>query len=165
MPNLSEPLAAQSALSAMPSKRQRWRTPVGCVAMLETSPSSRGFLALLTAFSTSGGTTRGDILAQLLQEHRANGRLSLARMLVSGQVFSFPWRNHIWLPMFQFSPEDLSPKPGPRAVRAVLEPFLQGWSLAAWFGEPHAHLNGQRPVDLLDTQLDAVLDAAHSPRG
>jgi hypothetical protein len=150
MPNLSEPLAAQSALSAMPSKRQRWRTPVGCVAMLETSPSSRGFLALLTAFSTSGGTTRGD---------------SLARMLVSGQVFSFPWRNHIWLPMFQFSPEDLSPKPGPRAVRAVLEPFLQGWSLAAWFGEPHAHLNGQRPVDLLDTQLDAVLDAAHSPRG
>lgn len=124
------------------------------------SPSSSGFLAILAAFASTGGTSRGDTLASVLKQHRAKENASLARLMVSGRVFCFPWRSSLWVPMFQFDLRDLSLKEEPRLVRNVLEPRLKEWELAAWFARPHFLLQGQRPVLLLDTQLDAVLNAA-----
>jgi hypothetical protein len=43
---------------------------------------------------------------------------------------------------------------------AVLAPVLRGWELALWFTGANVALRGRRPVDLLGSNADAVLEAA-----
>ncbi|WP_310383432.1 antitoxin Xre/MbcA/ParS toxin-binding domain-containing protein [Roseateles sp.] len=51
---------------------------------------------------------------------------------------------------------------GAQHVRAELPQPWSDWAVAAWFAAANAHLEGQRPVDRLDSDLDAVLQAAVS---
>ncbi len=122
------------------------------------------FSAMRSAYQASGGTACGDDLAHLLQDHHCGDFASLARLIVSGAVFGFEWQHTFWIPMFQFELRDLSVKPGPQQVLAELAAEFDGWTLALWFAEPNARLNGRRPVDLLDSNLPAVLDAARADR-
>jgi hypothetical protein len=55
---------------------------------------------------------------------------------------------------------DLSTRTGPQQVRAVLTPD-EGWCNAIWFAKPNRWLNDQRPVDLIESDLKSVIDAAH----
>jgi hypothetical protein len=126
------------------------------------APSGCGFIALLDAFRASGGTVPGEIIGRLLEDHRAGNGVSLAKCLYTGQVFGFEWRSSLWIPMFQFNADDLSIKPGPQRVRAELPSLWTGWMLASWFAAPNARLDARRPVDLLDSDLDAALRAARS---
>lgn len=127
-------------------------------------PSSSGFTNMLWAYRETGGTARGDDLSRLLQS-RPNGEyLSLARLIVTRKVFSFEWRSTYWVPMFQFDLSDLSVRPGPQQVLAELGAEYDGWSLAVWFTRPHRNLHGAKPVDLMNTDLEAVLGAARADR-
>jgi hypothetical protein len=74
---------------------------------------TRGFVALLEAFRTTGGTAPG-----------------LANLIHTGQVFGFEWCASLWIPMFQFAADDLALKPGAQRVRAELPPLWSGWQLA-----------------------------------
>jgi hypothetical protein len=127
-------------------------------------PSAQGFAALRAAYLPTGGIAHGDDLARLLEDRQLGGFVSLGRLLVLGGVFSFEWQGSFWIPMFQFELRDLSLKPGPRQVLAELMPLFSGWSLAAWFVRPNSWLNDQIPVDLLDLNLPAVLEAARADR-
>lgn len=128
------------------------------------TPNSRGFTVLLSAYQATGGALRGDELARLLQARRRADLSSLARLIVSGGIFSFEWRNTLWVPMFQFEPCDLSIKQGPRKVLEELATVFDRWTLAAWFAQPNSWLEGMRPVDLLDSNLPAVFAAARADR-
>lgn len=139
---------------------QRWFTAQTTDCPIGAAPSSSGFLAMLTAFSASGGTSRGDTLAAVLKQHRSQENASLARLMVTGRVFCFPWRSSLWVPMFQFDLTDLSVKDSARQVRSILEPAFKEWALAAWFARPHPLLHGQLPANVVDTQFDAVCSAA-----
>jgi len=86
------------------------------------------------------------------------------RLLVSHGVFSFEWQAAHWVPMFQFDLRDMSVKPRPRRVVAELAEVFDGWALATWFVHPNSWLHGRRPVELLDTHLEAVLEAARGDR-
>ena len=66
--------------------------------------------------------------------------------------------------MFQFDLRDLSTKHGPRQVLNELGTAFDGWELAVWFVQPNSWLNDRSPVDLLNTQLSAVLEAARADR-
>lgn len=123
-------------------------------------PSSDGFTELLGAYKTVGGTARGEDVACLLKEHLRGDYVSLARLLVAGDVFGFEWRETLWIPMFQFEQQDLELKRGPRQVLARLSGELDGWALATWFTQANDCLGGRRPVDMLDADLPAVLRAA-----
>ena len=126
-------------------------------------PSGRGFIALLEAFRATGGTAPGEVVGRLLQEHCAGGRgVSLAKPIYTGQVFGFEWRAALWVPMFQFDLDDLALKAGAQRVREALPALWPGWTLAVWFATPNAQLEGRSPVNVLDLDLDAVLQAAHS---
>jgi len=127
-------------------------------------PNGRDFLALNAACRPTGGLARGDDLARLLADHRFGDFVSLAGLIDSGEIFGFEWRHYFWIPMFQFELRDLSSKPGARQVREELAPAFDGWPLATWFGDPNAWLSARRPVDLLDSDLPAVLDAARADR-
>ncbi|MEO8153677.1 MAG: antitoxin Xre/MbcA/ParS toxin-binding domain-containing protein [Rhizobacter sp.] len=131
---------------------------------LSSTPSSQGFIALLVAYRATGGTTPGDELARLLGEHQRGDFASLAGHIASHEIFGFEWRSTLWIPMFQFDLRDLAIKPGSRQVLAELAKVFDGWGVAAWFAQPNSWLNGRSPVDLVDSQLGAVLDAARADR-
>ena len=127
-------------------------------------PSSLGFVAMLTAYRPTGGTARSEDLGRLLENRPYGDSMSLTRLVDAGEVFGFEWRNAFWIPMFQFDLRDLSVKPGPRKVLAEFAGVLNGWALASWFAEPNTWLNGARPVDKIDADLTAVVDAARTDR-
>lgn len=128
------------------------------------APTAGGFAGLLTAYRSTGGTARGDDVARLLDDHRIGDLDSLARMVVSNEVFGFEWLSTLWIPMFQFELRDLSVKPGAQRVMAELGASFDGWARAAWFALPNSWLHGRRPVDLMDTELDEVLGVARIDR-
>ena len=127
-------------------------------------PSDRDFIAMLAAYRATGGIARTDDLARMLNEQRRAGLDGLAGLIARGAVFGFEWRGAFWLPMFQFEPHDLSVKPAPRQVVAELTDEFDGWALAVWFAQPNSWLQDRRPVDLLDSRLSQVLEAARTDR-
>lgn len=127
-------------------------------------PSDRDFIAMLAAYRATGGIARTDDLARMLNEQRSAGLDGLAGLISAGTVFGFEWRSEFWLPMFQFVPHDLTIKPAPQQVVAELTDEFDGWALAVWFSQPNSWLKCRRPVNLLDTQLTQVLEAARADR-
>ena len=128
------------------------------------TPSDQGLSAMRVAFRSTGGTARGDDLARLLEDRRLGDFVSLARLIVSRKLFGFVWRDTVWVPMFQFELRDLTIRPGPQQVLAELAAVFDDWSIAAWFARPNAWLDDRKPVDLLDLDLPAVLNAARADR-
>ena len=122
------------------------------------------FNVLRHAFRPSGGIARGDDLSRLLEDHRCGDFISLARFIAQHEIFAFQWRDSFWIPMFQFDLQDLSIRTGPRRVLAELESVFDGWALAVWFAQGNSWLHGHRPVDLIETDLDSVLQAACADR-
>lgn len=126
-------------------------------------PSSPRFTALLEASRATGGTAPGDAVAHL-GDHFIGDAVSLAKLIHSGHVFGLEWRGSRWIPMFQFDIDDLSVKSSAQHVRAAPPSLWAGWRLASWFAEPNVALDLQRPVDLLESSLPAVLAAALTQR-
>jgi hypothetical protein len=122
------------------------------------------FAALRLAYKASGGIARGDDLGRLLADHGPATFISVAKLLQDEEVFGFEWKRTLWIPMFQFRPEDLSLKAEPRRVRAELGDEFDGWTVSAWFVEPNARLARRRPIDLLESDIAAVLHAARVDR-
>lgn len=133
-------------------------------AAISGIPGEHDFRSLCVAFRATGGTARGDDLVRLLEDQRCGDFVTLAKLIVSNKVFAFNWRNTLWVPMFQFELRDLSVKHGHRKVLAELFPVFNGWTLAAWFARPNSWLDDRRPVDMLDSNLAAVLEAARVDR-
>jgi hypothetical protein len=129
--------------------------PVGCDA---------AFVSLQEAYRDSGGIARGDHLAARLGLAGRGGYVDLARRIVAEQLFSFRWNDNFWLPMFQFDPVSLTLREAPRRVLDELHGVFDGWDMAHWHVRANDELGGQRPLDLLDTELAAVLAAARADR-
>jgi hypothetical protein len=122
------------------------------------------FAAMRTAYRPTGGVARGEDLAGWMAVRQRGDYACLARLIVSGEVFSFEWNDSFWVPMFQFDPVDLTIQPGPRQVVNEMHGDCDGWTLAVWFAEPNGWLNDRAPVDLVATDLPAVLNAARADR-
>lgn len=155
------PLPSAQPVTAAPSPEP---APRGAGRAVGAAPGEPDFRALCSAFRNSGGMLRGDDLARLLEDHRCGDFVSLARFITRHEIFSFEWRDTVWVPMFQFNLRNLSIRPGPQRVLAELGGALDGWALAFWFSRPNAWLRGGRPVDLLDADLGHVLRAARADR-
>ena len=125
-------------------------------------PRGRGFIALLEAFRATGGTAPGDIVGRVLEEHQVGNAVSLAKLIHTGQAFGFEWRDSLWIPMFQFDANDLVLKASAQSVRAEVPSLWSGWNVATWFAAPNARLDGRSPADRLDSDLEAVVQAAQS---
>jgi Protein of unknown function (DUF2384) len=95
-----------------------------------------------------------------MQEQPRGESINVASRISTQQLFGFEWRSQLWIPMFQFQRDDLSLKTAPQQVRVALPSQWSGWTLAAWFATANRRLDGRSPVDMLDVDLDAVLQAA-----
>ncbi|TAL23304.1 MAG: hypothetical protein EPO01_07370 [Aquabacterium sp.] len=122
------------------------------------------FDSLRKAYQPSGGLADVDVLALTLEAARRTGSESLSRLVVLGKVFSFAWGTTFWVPMFQFESADLSVRQASSEVLSELIPALDGLSIAAWFLQPQAALQGRSPLGTLDADPAAVLRAAHARR-
>lgn len=124
----------------------------------------RDFAAVRAGCQASGGAVRESDLAGWLEKRQLGNAVSLAKLIISGNIFGFEWQGNFWIPMFQFDFRDLSIRQAPRKVRAELGGAFDGWALAVWFVQPCVWLNGQSPLALLEADLPAVLEAARSER-
>lgn len=131
-------------------------------AVLQARRNAEARRALLEEF----GALRSHEVADLAGS-RASNRAALAnRWRAEGRVVAVPVRDELLYPGFQFSTEG-KPKP---SIRPVLErlgsnPHATDWQRALWFASPSSWLGGARPVDLLDKDPEAVLDAARREVG
>lgn len=122
------------------------------------------FNDMIGAYKTSGGTATADELALLMEEKNRGNFCTVAKQIAAQEIFSFEWQNHFWVPMFQFNPQDMSVKREVQRVVKELSHVLDNWTLAEWFTEPNAWLEGRRPVDLVDRNFSHVLGAARADR-
>jgi hypothetical protein len=91
---------------------------------------------------------------------RAKNKASLAnRWKQEGKILSVPHQGSTYYPAFQFD-EEGKPYPAVAGVLAALGEGLSEWGMALWFAGAYGSLDGRRPVDLLASQPDRVVEAA-----
>jgi hypothetical protein len=99
---------------------------------------------------------------QIAEEHsRAANRHALAaRWRKEGRIFGVPYRSQTLYPAFQFD-ESGALRPAIALVLAALpRARMSDWETALWWTAANGRLDGRRPVDLLDTEPEAVVTAA-----
>ena len=157
---------ANGTAALLPAGPALWHGSTRCVDAADTVAwqGSVEFEALCRAYRGSGGIAYAEDLARLLEERPVGGHLSLARLITSRQVLSFRWHGLIWVPMFQFDTADLTLRCGARQVLRELDGAFDGWAIAEWFVQPNAWLADRSPLDMLDADRTAVLQAARTDR-
>jgi hypothetical protein len=83
---------------------------------------------------------------------------AIRRWAAQGKLLTVPVAGLDHYPGFVFGPDN-RPRPVLSEIAAAL-PGRTGWALVAWLVSPQDVLGGGRPVDLLDTDPDAVVAAA-----
>jgi hypothetical protein len=127
---------------------------------LDDAPASE---ALYAAYQRRGGLACADELARCVEEDAPGAALELARRITEGDMLGFAEQQAFWIPLFQFG-AGLSVRPGVRKVLAELSSDYEPGRLAAWFVEPNDWLDRAMPIDVIETDLGAVLEAARADR-
>jgi len=87
---------------------------------------------------------------------------ALMRWEADHRIFSIDHDGSKSFPVYAFpSQGGASPIPSLRDVLSVLCPMKDGWGISFWFISPNGWLGGKRPQDLLSTEPDRVISAAH----
>lgn len=150
----SERRAIEQASLALPLDR-------AALARVERAAAER--LAIITEF---GLLTSRDV-AEFAHSEARNRAATAHRWLSAGRIFTVVTGQGDLYPTFQFA--DGTPKPVMAEIIAAVdgnsgkasgEHTLTGWPLALWFVAPNAHLDGARPVDVLDETPGDVVEAA-----
>ncbi len=114
------------------------------------------------AFLTEWPSLTSAQVADLLGS-TAKNRAALAHKLSRrGAIFGVQFKRQDLYPAFQFDPVQGQPLPALSGVLAALAVAgLRAWEIAFWFVQPNGWLDDDaRPVDLLVSSPDAVVDAA-----
>lgn len=87
-----------------------------------------------------------------------------ARWIVDREIVCFTWQGQTFVPSFQFVADAPRMRPEVQSLVAELRSVLDDWELAAWFAMPNPWLGHRAPVDLLDTNIESVMQAARTER-
>lgn len=102
-------------------------------------------------------------LAELRGSATTNPHVSTGRWLARGEVFAIETPQGRLFPGFQF--RDGRPRPAMARVLQALGGSLRGWEILGWCIGSNGYLDGQRPVDLLESDPDTVVFAAEQVGG
>ena len=122
------------------------------------------FVAMLDAYRNSGGLARCPELLALLKQRSVADVAILARWIVEREVICFEWQSQTWFPLFQFVRPEFVPDPRHFPILMELACIFDSAEVAYWFASPHPDLAESKPVDLLDSDMPAVLLAARATR-
>jgi hypothetical protein len=125
--------------------------------VLQARRNAEARLALLHEF----GALRSHEVAELAGSRAANRAALANRWRGEGRVLAVALGDELLYPGFQFTAEG---RPHPAVAEALgrlrSDPGVTDWQAALWFASPTGWLGGQRPVDLIDEDPDAVIEAA-----
>ena len=138
-------------------------------ALLPTEPDFPMPPALLEQVNRNA-KARGDLarefgllssaaVAALAESASTNASAIASRWKAEGKVFTTTSAGQQRFPGFQFGAGG-RPLPVIAQVLAVLGARLSGWELALWFTGSNGWLGGERPVDVLDSDPELVIEAA-----
>lgn len=99
-------------------------------------------------------------VANIAGSSAKNRSATASRWLADGRIFAVEHFGARLYPGFQFG-TDGHPRPVIQRVLQAFEPYgLDGWETALWFTTASGWLDDKRPVDLLTTAPDDVVEAA-----
>lgn len=106
------------------------------------------------------GLYSGEEVADLSGSTARNRFATASRWLAEGRIFGVEHLGARAYPAFQFG-TDGQPRPVIQRVLRAFEPYgLDGWETALWFTTASGWLDDRRPVELLVTAADDVVEAA-----
>ena len=143
--------------SVVPGRRQPDARPVRPLLWIDGVPRKQD---VLMAYERVGGLWRGDDVARLLRTRTSQPICLLARWIVDSLVISVAWRGDYLLPVFQFDFANATVRRPVFEVLEALDGTLNDLDLAVWFASPNAVLDGVAPLDLVEHDTPAVVDAA-----
>ena len=120
------------------------------------------FVMMLDAYRDGGCLVRADELLSLFKRNGGPDVAGLARWIVERKIICFDWQAQTWLPLFQFRRLEVMPDPRPDPVLVELNPSFDQWEVATWLARPNPSLSHRAPVQTLDLDYQAVLDAARA---
>lgn len=109
--------------------------------------STSEFPGPLSLYQRAGGVESCDALAGRLRPHVAQPVSVVAHWLVERKIVAFDWHSRTFIPLFQFSLHDMSPRADVLQVVAMLAPVFDASQLALWFVQPNTALAGATPVE------------------
>ena len=112
-----------------------------------------------TAFLRDYEVLDADQVHELYGSKARNRSALAARWRSDKKIFAVQRGVRFLYPAFQFDAQGL-PRKAISKVLAALGDAVGGWQTALWFVTPNGWLDGEKPVNLLDREPDAVLDAA-----
>jgi hypothetical protein len=106
------------------------------------------------------GAFSSDQIADL--RSRAKNRHALAnRWRNEGRIFAVEYRGQLLHPAFQFDHETFDPLPViSDALKALPRQEMSPWEIGLWWTADNGWLDGARPVDVVDGQPEAIIQAA-----
>ena len=119
---------------------------------------------MVDAYRRTGGLVNDAELALLLRRHSTQPLSLLARWIVARRLVCYVWQSEILVPLFQFDRDDMSLRRETGQVVDELAGTFDDWELAAWFAQPNSWLQNTAPVELIDVDQRAVLQAARADR-
>ncbi len=124
------------------------------VEVLQARRNAEARMALFKEFGALTSAQVGEMAGS-----KSPNRAALAHKWKSDRrIFSVPHQGVNYFPGFQFT-QDGQPRPVIGAVLAAV-PGWSPWEIGLWFTSRSGFLGGRRPVDLLDSDPDAVVRAA-----
>ena len=115
--------------------------------------------ALRTAVLDQYPTVTAEQVARLAANDARNRAALANRWRLGGRIFGVPVAGAYRYTIFQFTANG-HPREAMRRLVAVFPPACREWQLFAWLTSENALLDGSRPLDLLDGDLEGVLHAA-----
>lgn len=77
------------------------------------------------------------------------------------QIFAISHNGVDYFPLYALDPvKGYRPREALKAILGIFGDSRDAWQLASWFLAVNGRLGGRRPQDLLETDPDAVIEAA-----
>ncbi|HXD06942.1 MAG TPA: hypothetical protein VN680_12885 [Burkholderiaceae bacterium] len=122
-------------------------------------------LATMTrVYARHGGLFSSDTVARLMRQSTEQPISRLAHWMVERTVVQIGWRAQTLLPLFQFVPHEMTLRPQVAQIVRELSDAYDDWDVAWWFANSNVFLDGALPVDVLERDAQAVLNAARADR-
>jgi len=102
-------------------------------------------------------------VARLAQSSAKNSAATAHRWRSEQRIFSVSTPTGLGFLAFQFDANG-QPKPIIRELLTRLDEDRTDWATAFWFSAANVHLDGERPVDRMDSDPEAVMAAAEQDR-
>ena len=144
--------------------RAQWQATEAARRPLVLRIEDRQFEIMRRAYAQHGGLASADEVAHRLRLRSEQPISVLARWIVARKIVNLRWQSQTLIPLFQFDLQDMSLRSGAVNAIAELTGAFDDWELALWFVQANAWLHDAAPIDQIEEDEAAVLEAARADR-